>query len=168
MWPEANSEAERTSTSRVGVDGRVRSSATVMVGLKIPPTGEEREFWEKDSRGAQACSEARDPSTMHDRPSDDHASLRMTMVSRGARVRARCWFRRRLFLGVFFHPGFPAFAGSGVASGKGEGGDVGVGDGDFFVGSFWEEADDGIFQRGGGAAVEEVAFDFAAVLASDS
>jgi hypothetical protein len=50
MWPEANSEAERTSTSRVRVDPGVRSSATVMVGLKIPPIWEEREFWEKDSR----------------------------------------------------------------------------------------------------------------------
>jgi hypothetical protein len=32
------------------------------------------------------------------------------------------------FLGVFFHPGFPAFAGGGIASGEGEGGDVGVSD----------------------------------------
>ncbi len=69
--------------------------------------------------------------------------------------------------GVFFHPGFPALARGGVASGEGEGGDVGVGDGDFFVGSLWEEANYGIFQRGRGAAVEEVAFDFAAVFASD-
>ena len=38
--------------------------------------------------------------------------------------------------GVFFHPGFPSFAGGGVASGEGEGGDVGVGDRDFLVGVF--------------------------------
>ena len=30
------------------------------------------------------------------------------------------------FGSVFFHPGFPVFAGGGVASGEGEGGDVGV------------------------------------------
>ena len=76
-------------------------------------------------------------------------------------------FAGGFFLGVFFHPGFPAFAGGGVAAGEGESGDVGVGDGDFFVGVFREEADDGIFQRGGGAAVEEIAFDFRSVFAGD-
>src|SRR5208283_4961389 len=51
MWPAANSEPERTSTSRAEVDGRVCSSATVRVGLKISSyIREERELGKKDSR----------------------------------------------------------------------------------------------------------------------
>src|ERR1019366_9147568 len=33
------------------------------------------------------------------------------------------------FFPVFFHPGFVALAGGGVASGEGDGGDFGIGDG---------------------------------------
>ena len=69
--------------------------------------------------------------------------------------------------GVLFHPGFPAFAGGGVATGESESGDVGVGDGEFFVRVLGKKANDGIFQRGSGAAVEEIAFDFRSVFAGD-
>jgi hypothetical protein len=69
-------------------------------------------------------------------------------------------FAGSFFLGVFFHPGFPALSSGGIAPGESQGGDVSVGDGDFFVGVLGEEADHGISQRGGGAAVEEIAFDF--------
>ena len=68
--------------------------------------------------------------------SDDHASLRMTRRSRlvqGFGFEGYVGFAGGFFLGVFFHPGFPAFAGGGVASGEGQGGDFGVGDRDFFV-----------------------------------
>src|ERR1700722_6451325 len=55
-------------------------------------------------------------------------------------------FAGGFFLGVFFHPGLPAFARGGVASGEGEGGDVGVGGGNFLAGIFWIETDCGVFQ----------------------
>src|ERR1700694_1281780 len=76
-------------------------------------------------------------------------------------------FAGGFFLGVFFHPGFPTFAGGGVASGKGEGSDVGVGDSDVLVGILWVEADYGVSQRLAGAAVEKITFDFAAIFAGD-
>ncbi len=76
-------------------------------------------------------------------------------------------FSGGFFLGVFFHPGFPAFAGGSVAAGEGEGGDVGVRDGGFFVGVFRVEADHRVLQRFRGAAVEEVALDFGSVFAGD-
>ena len=82
-------------------------------------------------------------------------------------MEAQVFFAGGFFLGVFFHPGFPGFAGGSVASGEGQGGDVGVGDGNFFVGILRVQADLGIFQRGGGAAVEEVAFDLGSVFAGD-
>ena len=55
-------------------------------------------------------------------------------------------FARGFFGGVFFHPGFPALAGSRIAAGEGEGGDVGVRDSNLFVGRFGIEAYDGVFQ----------------------
>jgi hypothetical protein len=110
---------------------------------------------------------------MHDRLSDDHAPLRMTELGKqvesvqGFGFEGYVGFAGGFFLGVLFHPGFPAFASGGVAPGEGQGGDVSVGDGNLFVRILRVEADHGIFQRRGGTAVEEVAFDFAAVLPGD-
>jgi hypothetical protein len=77
-------------------------------------------------------------------------------------------FAGSFFRRVFFHPGFPAFSSSGVASGEGERCDIGVEDGDFFVRVFGVETDQGILERRRGAAVEEIAFDFGAIFAGDS
>ena len=40
-------------------------------------------------------------------------------------------FAGGFLLPIFADPGFPAFAGGGVASAEGEGGDVGISDGNF-------------------------------------
>ena len=82
-------------------------------------------------------------------------------------VEAEVFLAAGFFLGVLFHPSFPGFAGGCVASGEGEGGDVGVGDRNFLVGVLWVEADLRVCERFSGAAVEEVAFDFGSVFAGD-
>jgi hypothetical protein len=83
-------------------------------------------------------------------------------------MEAQVLFAGGLFLGVFLHPGFPGLAGGGVASGEGQGGDVGIRDRDLIVRILRVEADYGVFQRCRGATVEEVAFDFGSVFAGDS
>src|SRR6516225_9776774 len=51
-------------------------------------------------------------------------------------------FAGRLLLPIFADPGFPALAGGSVASAEGEGGDVGVGDGNFLRGVLRHQAND--------------------------
>ncbi len=73
----------------------------------------------------------------------------------------------RFFRGVFLHPGFPALACGGVAAGKSQSGNVGIRYSNFFVRALGIEVDDGIFQRGCAAPVEQVTFNLRSVFASD-
>ena len=60
-------------------------------------------------------------------------------------------------LPIFADPGFPAFAGGSVASGEGEGGDVGIWDGNLLRGTFRDEPHDGLGEGRAIAAIEDVA-----------
>ena len=72
-----------------------------------------------------------------------------------------------LFL-IFLHPGFPALAGRGVASGEGQGGNVGVGNLASLLTLLRQHAHVGIGQRLAGAAIEDVADDRLAALQRDA
>ena len=76
-------------------------------------------------------------------------------------------FAGGFLLPIFADPGFPAFAGGGVATAEGEGGDVGIGDGNLLRRILQNEADDGVVECRAAAAVEDVAFDARAIFASD-
>ena len=92
--------------------------------------------------------------------------LRQWSVQR-FRLQRNILFAGGFFLRVFLHPCLPAFPGGGVATGERQSGNVGVADGDFFVRIPGVEPDGGIFQRGGRAAIEEIAFDSGAIFAGD-
>src|SRR5215472_7611448 len=74
---------------------------------------------------------------------------------------------RRPLFPVLSHPRFPAPAGCGVASTESQGGDLRILNRDLLVRIFGKEPDRGIGKRFSGAAVEDVALNFAAVLAGD-
>src|SRR5579863_783968 len=66
---------------------------------------------------------------------DSHGSMqiRMALLVQRLGLQRYVLFAGGFFLGVFLHPGFPAFSGGGVSSREGQGGDISVGDGDFLV-----------------------------------
>src|ERR1700686_471258 len=66
------------------------------------------------------------------------------------------------FLPVFFYPGFVALTGGGVASGEGDGGDFGVGNGGALAAGE-HQPNDGILERRRNAAVEKIPGDLGAV-----
>src|SRR5216684_7013532 len=68
---------------------------------------------------------------------------------------------------VFFYPGFVAFAGGGVASGEGDGGDFGIGDGGALAAGRQYQTDYGVCERRANAAVEKISGDLAAIFAGD-
>ncbi len=70
-------------------------------------------------------------------------------------------------LPVFAHPGFVRSSGGGVAATEGQRGDIGIGDGDALVAVSGKDADERIGQSLSRAAIEDVALEFAAVLAGD-
>src|SRR5271170_8432698 len=64
---------------------------------------------------------------------------------------------------VLFDPSFEAFAGGGVASGEGQGGDVAVGDSQLGALGGRDDADGGVGEGFAAAAIEDVAVDLAAI-----
>src|ERR1700738_4701330 len=73
----------------------------------------------------------------------------------------------RLFLPVFTHPGFPAFAGCRVAPGKGQCRDFGIRNSDSLVGITRQNANEGTLQRCASYAVKDIPINFAAIFLGD-
>src|SRR5471030_2500305 len=69
----------------------------------------------------------------------------------------------RFLFPVFLHPGFKAFSGSGITTGKSQRSDVAVRNRKFLAGIFGIQPDDGISERFARAPVEDVALDLAAI-----
>ena len=76
-------------------------------------------------------------------------------------------FAGGFFLPILADPGFPAFAGGGVASGEGESGDVGIRDGNLLRGIFRDETHDRFGEGRAIATVEDLAFHARSVFAGD-
>src|SRR5437870_2534073 len=101
----------------------------------------------------------------------------MSDVGAGVLARAlllqRLWLERNILLAgsflcrVFLHPCLPAFAGSGVAASKREGGDIGIRNRDFLRRILGIEPYDGVSQRRPAAPVEQIALNLRAVFASN-
>src|ERR1017187_5698226 len=70
-------------------------------------------------------------------------------------------------LPVFLNPGFVALAGGGGASGEGQGGDFGIGNGGALVAAGEHETNYGVLQRWADAAIEKISGDLAAIFAGD-
>ena len=70
-------------------------------------------------------------------------------------------------LPVFAHPSFVTFAGCGIASAEGEGGDIGVRDIQLLIRVRGIDADERIGKRCSGATIENVAINLLAVFQSD-
>ncbi len=76
-------------------------------------------------------------------------------------------FAGGFFLPILADPGFPAFAGGGVASGEGESGDVGIRDGNLLRRIFRDETHDRFREGRAIAAIEDVTLHARAVFAGD-
>src|SRR4029077_1546274 len=92
---------------------------------------------------------------------------RALRLLQGLRLKGQIALSGRLFLPVFTHPGFPALARSGIASGKNECRDFGIGNFDTLVGIARQDADKGAFEGGAGHAVENITVDLAAIFFGD-
>src|SRR5438067_13184489 len=68
---------------------------------------------------------------------------------------------------VFLHPCLPAFAGSGVAASKREGGDIGIRNGDFLRRILGIDPYEGVSQRRPAAPGEQIPVNLRAFSASD-
>src|SRR5215472_17270764 len=104
MWPEANSEGERTSMSWALALWAGRS-ATVIDGDKIRPMREERSRAEKDSgkQAVQGETLRRDAAA----PPDSRGRLSPHEFSRGGRGGGLGLFRQRLFWRRIFSSRIP-------------------------------------------------------------
>src|SRR5690349_25075394 len=74
---------------------------------------------------------------------------------------------RHALLPVLADPVFPALARRHVPPGEGQGGDIGVADGNLPAPSLGHDADKRIVQGSPRAAIENIAFHYGAVLACD-
>src|SRR5438876_7180666 len=101
----------------------------------------------------------------------------MSDVGAGALARAlllqRLWLERNILLAggflfaVFLHPRFPASAGSGVATSKCEGGDIGIRNRNLLRRILGIEPYEGISQHRPAPPVEQIALNLRAVFASN-
>src|SRR6202044_3991938 len=81
----------------------------------------------------------------------------------GLGLEACAAFTSGLFFPVLAYPGFPAFAGGGIAAGEGKSGNIGVSDLLTLVGIFRQDAHEGGSERRASGAIKDVAFYLLAV-----
>src|ERR1700722_16073084 len=115
----------------------------------------------------QVLAEGRGPSTPHLRSQANAvATLRMTLLQRFG-LEPDVFLAGSFLFHIFLDPGFPAFACGGVASGKGEGCDIGVRNHHSLVGSSGKHSYDGLGQGRAALPVEQIPFDRGSVFAGD-